>query len=463
MPYTTMGEHAPWNNPEEVKRLFYQGIKSHAAAFLNRDIDLVVEEDKKAAGDILSSMYREVWFADVYIADLTGSNPNVFLELGARWALRDRVTIIVNQDQPDVKLEFNVQSARVVYYSKDSDALQRAIEDVVKEIDTGLRKDKSDSPVRNALMPDVVSIPRAEHERMAGYEKTSHRLARQLSEAYIGAGRLTQNSKDKLAYFRRATEADPGNVNAWVERCLELRNRALYEDAEDEEGAIEVAKQGVSKLPNEAALHAQLGMAYSKVDKHIDDAIIELSRASELGPHDPETWSSLGGAYRRKAFESRGDGGFNVYFAIKARESYQKALALAEPDLSPGAAAARAYAVGNIARLGFVLSHFDPSERVGAIQALRRLRNICNEALRNNGGDYYSRFDLADTYLLNGEVDDGRRLYHEGIDAVPQEYRAAVLSSVIGPLRQYVTIGLGDHNMRSAMREILGELEQAAG
>lgn len=462
MPYTKMGEHAPWNNPEEVKRLFYQGIKSRAAAVLNRDVDLVIEEDKKAAGDILSSMYKEAWFADVYIADLTGSNPNVFLELGVRWALRDRVTIIVNQHQPDVKREFNVQSARVVHYSKDSDVLHAAIENVVEEIDAGLQSDTSDSPVRDALIRDVVSIPRAEHQRMAGFEETSHRLARQLSDAYVDAGRLTENSDGKLAYFRRATEADAGNAKGWIERCLELRNRALYKSKDGEEGAIEVAKQGISKLPNEAALYAQMGIAYSKLEL-FDNAITELSRASELDPHDPETWSSLGGAYRRKAFESRGDGGFNVFFALKARDSYQKAFALAEPDLSPRGVDARAYALGNIARLGFVLSHFDPTERFEALQALQRLRGICKEALRTNDGDYYRRFDLADTYLLNGEVDDGRKRYHEGINAVPQEYRAAVLSSVIGPLRQYVTIGLGDQNLRSAMREILRELENAAG
>ena len=79
MPYTDMGANSPWNNPHEVKQLFYEGIQRKAAQELNRDVELVIEEDRQTPGTIHSFMFRECWVADAYIADITGRNPNVFL------------------------------------------------------------------------------------------------------------------------------------------------------------------------------------------------------------------------------------------------------------------------------------------------------------------------------------------------------------------------------------------------
>lgn len=85
MPGTTMGEHATWRDIEEIKEEFLERIRLQLKRQLRRDVDLVIEKDRYEGGVIHDSMFAEALDADVYIADLTGANPNVYLELGVRW------------------------------------------------------------------------------------------------------------------------------------------------------------------------------------------------------------------------------------------------------------------------------------------------------------------------------------------------------------------------------------------
>lgn len=112
MPGTTMGDDATYKNPEAVKANLLQPVVERLKNVLQREVRLTIEKDKKTAGVIHESMFAEARDADVYIADLSGANPNVYLELGVRWALRDGVTILICQNVAD--LRFNVGANRAI-------------------------------------------------------------------------------------------------------------------------------------------------------------------------------------------------------------------------------------------------------------------------------------------------------------------------------------------------------------
>ena len=51
-------------------------------------------------------------------------HPNVYLELGVRWALRDTVTVLISQDIQEVR--FNVSANRVIHYGPMPEELKEA-------------------------------------------------------------------------------------------------------------------------------------------------------------------------------------------------------------------------------------------------------------------------------------------------------------------------------------------------
>ena len=144
MPGTDMGPNASYKEPESVKENLLDPVVGRLEARIGRNVQLVIEKDKRVPGGIHDSMFSEARDAEVYIADLTGANPNVYLELGVRWALRDYVTVVICQSVEDLK--FNVTASRAITYGPKN--LIKAADDIASAILDGLEARKSDSLVR---------------------------------------------------------------------------------------------------------------------------------------------------------------------------------------------------------------------------------------------------------------------------------------------------------------------------
>ena len=83
MPYTDLGEHAKWRKPQNVED-FYKQVGQSIGRRMNRTVELRIEKYSPQSGLVIDAMFRAIHTADVFIADLTGSNANVFLELKQR-------------------------------------------------------------------------------------------------------------------------------------------------------------------------------------------------------------------------------------------------------------------------------------------------------------------------------------------------------------------------------------------
>src|SRR5581483_4825056 len=143
-------------------------------------------------------MFREAWEADVFIADLTGNNPNVYLELGVRWALRDSVTIVVSQDVKSVL--FNVSASRVFPYEMDLDNIERARDQVVQAIIEGLAaKEYCDSPVRQNA--EIASYRKKDIENL---KENIRQLELEHVHTYIN---LAKNTKDSVIRLNALNQA----------------------------------------------------------------------------------------------------------------------------------------------------------------------------------------------------------------------------------------------------------------
>ncbi len=109
---------------EEMEDVYHYGIQSpvNAAGYLCERVDIV-----PFSGDILDRIKERIETASFVVAELTGANPNVFLEVGYAWG-KDRPTILLVQDA--AKLPFDVRGQRCLIYKNIRDLEKRLAEEL---------------------------------------------------------------------------------------------------------------------------------------------------------------------------------------------------------------------------------------------------------------------------------------------------------------------------------------------
>src|SRR6266567_1679482 len=95
---------------KDMSDVYDFGIKEpvNEAGLLCERVDMTV-----FTGDILHRIKERIDTASLIIADLTGANPNVYLEVGYAWGKARRTVLIVNKKD---KLKFDVQGQRCLKY-----------------------------------------------------------------------------------------------------------------------------------------------------------------------------------------------------------------------------------------------------------------------------------------------------------------------------------------------------------
>ncbi len=117
---------------KDMEDVFYFGIQdpSHDSGFLCERID-----NESFTGDILEQVKAKIQSCAVVVADLTGSNPNVYLEVGYAWG-KGKPTILLAKEGEDLK--FDVRGYRHLRYQtikELKDSLTRVSRPQGKEID----------------------------------------------------------------------------------------------------------------------------------------------------------------------------------------------------------------------------------------------------------------------------------------------------------------------------------------
>jgi hypothetical protein len=104
---------------EDMEDTYIFGIQGpvNAAGYLCERVDLTA-----FTGDILARIKSRIETASLVVADLTGANPNVYLEVGYAWG-KDRPTLLIAKQGNELK--FDVQSQRCLIYKSISDLEKR--------------------------------------------------------------------------------------------------------------------------------------------------------------------------------------------------------------------------------------------------------------------------------------------------------------------------------------------------
>jgi len=154
------GSHNEYAGGIQESDFIYQDIILPALkASIGEDMEVIRETDNRSPGAITRELIRHIATADVCIVDVTGLNPNVFLELGVRYALRKSTTILLRQF--GTTLPFDINDYRCVDYSPLYKGPSKAVVDISETIQAALAQypHGTDSLVFSVLSDLYVRLP----------------------------------------------------------------------------------------------------------------------------------------------------------------------------------------------------------------------------------------------------------------------------------------------------------------
>jgi 3',5'-cyclic AMP phosphodiesterase CpdA len=304
--------HAPF----DFDAFYVQAIEpaGREAGFEMIRMDLV-----STPGRISEQSLRELYLADVALADVTLPNANVFYELGIRQTMGTGPTILIARD--DVTIPFDFRDQRLILHTPGQTAeaktrIQGALANVVRE--------PGQNPVQQFL--NSIGATTTPMEDRAAFE---HDLRSRIDRA--------RNANQLIAIWSWAQQFD--TLPALTLATLADR----FADEKEWALAADVLRVALRYRPNDFELHRSLGF-YLRKTKSYEEAEKSLRRALELNGSDPETLGMLGGLLKRQ-------GRFD-----EAAAAYRRGYELAPSNL---------YLRNN--ELGMqLLTHTEPHDRVFA-------------------------------------------------------------------------------------------------
>lgn len=427
-----LGKSSRYASSESVRTNFLEPIRRGVQERLNNRVELYIEKEKLTTGGIHASMFAEAMDADVYIADLTNSNPNVYLELGVRWALRDGLTIPICQNPEDLK--FNVGSSRAFQYTPDnvSDQANKLAQMIVDY----LNRPRSDSPVRDSL--ELVTVAKS---HLADLENEIQRLRSSCGEDLFAAAKAQTEPGARLELLKQAVSANPAFVDALLDLGILQREMSDYAASERS------LKKAVTLNPKRPQTHRELGVLYSKL-RRLPEAVSCFESALSYDDKDGETWSNLGGALRREATAADPTQPDRVKLE-KSREAYAHASKLDDNNLYPAL---------NACRLDLLLARWEPARLTAAVAEFRRRRPLCEWQVAQAPNDYWRKFDLAEAMLFSSSKEAALQAYRAALEGVPVATRADVLSSVRAPLADYKQANILPSELAAVVADVLALL-----
>lgn len=246
--------------------------------------------DEFGPGKITEQIILAIRNADIVIADLTGSNPNVMYELGFAHGL-EKNAIILNQDVHGVP--FDVKDFRQIVYDRNrllKDCQPRIIsflKAVLSEytsIDSGAESELADSnPHESDTSSDQTTTPlRASISVVAQVQaihvQLEHANAKGLREQIGRAVASLTALLDRLVIPPGIDDRIVRGLSTGTGNCaVELEEASMFAEAEN------VYRRAVGLFPQQAGIHLQFADFLIDAGR-FDEARAEIDRAREIDP-----------------------------------------------------------------------------------------------------------------------------------------------------------------------------------
>lgn len=252
------------------------------------------------SGSIDVPMYKELYKADIVVADLSTANINAFYELGVRYGLRPRTTIVISEDQ--LSLPFDVNHIKISKYAHLGDAIDyfeviRFQKLLGETIDSVLANDTPDSPVYTFLHDLIPPALREEAEK----------VNKQVTEAISNSPRKNEDINDG------EDKNNPENKSLAIivsqgEEAIKSKEYALAKGLFSSALLVTSSSNQPAITSNSSYLYQRLAFATYKACEPdtktaLKDAIALLDKLDLLRTNDSET-VALAGAIKKKIYET---------------------------------------------------------------------------------------------------------------------------------------------------------------
>jgi hypothetical protein len=268
------------------------------------DVDVIRADEDRTRGFIHVAMYERLLLAEIVIADVTLSSPNVLYELGIRHAARPKATILMFARVS--QLPFDIAPMRAIPYQLEhgrmtddqADALRAALGDRLRAASEA--DEEHDSPIFQ-LIAGYPGITLAQ-EATESFRKR----VRMVGELTARIRDLTQRSDRGAALDElRALAADISPTRSPPDVVMELL--LGYRDLEAWAAEIALIEQLPEQLRKGVTVRQQLAMALNRrnAEGDRDKAIAILQELLDEDGESPETYGILGRVYKDRWRETR--------------------------------------------------------------------------------------------------------------------------------------------------------------
>ena len=434
MPYTDLGKHAKWRKPQEVEKFYEQVRRALAENFLRR-VELRIEKYAPKSGLVIEEMSRAIHAADVFIADLTGHNGNVFFELGLRYGVSQGVTILTTQE--DKPLPFDLNQMHFVRYANGP--TQQAEAEIVRIVSRELDTRKNGSPFLSLLDLQVVS--RAKWEIVAGVRV----------DALIAEARQAQDPHIRLNRIEEAVQVDRLSEKARLELVRELRIRREFE------AALRVAEEALRIFAKSAQIHMERAIILDRItelgEDRLDEAIAACEAALSFSNGNAEMHACFGGTLRRKGL--RVSGNDRARYLEAALENYIISRKINRHST---------YAGLNMLRLRMLMQDSRQHPEDSLKDLIKGMYHLCAFEVADSESKpekepWWRMFDLADILTLMNDRDQALDIYRKAIDIIPASLRADKLISPLRPWRELLGAAKMDKEVGATAECIIKLLE----
>lgn len=266
------------------------------------------------SGSINQDMFEYIMYSRLAFADISGFNPNVFYEIGARHSAQESGTVLFRQTGHPIP--FDITTIKVFEYAyQPADDAEKSRNFITRVLSETLKRNRLDSPVRLALrsqwsgspgpasapvlqaQPTVESLtapPQADNWRKHEIE----RFMRDAEEAI----RLDDLDMARTNYWG-ALRFDPLNIIARMRLGLTLKRQGNHYKALEEFATVTKLAPDYGEAWKEKGvvqgLIARMIPADIRRKTHwLPDGHDSLQRATKLIPDDFDAWSCLGGVLK---------------------------------------------------------------------------------------------------------------------------------------------------------------------